>query len=534
MEQLRKPAGKRSTVRMLALILLLMPALMLPGCGSKPRGKVFVLGMDGLTFDLLWPWVEEGRLPNFARLIEQGSSTQLVSAIPPSSPPAWTSAITGVNPGKHGIFGFVQRIDHSTGEPRLVFYTADDRGADPVWTILTERGRRSVVVNVPCTSPPDSIAGVMISGFPHTSPTDFTFPPEYRFRIPDYRLDIFGMMVQVDGEEAFLTDMQDIMDRRAEAVYTLLEEESWDLFFVVFTITDRIQHYFWKFMDPQHPLWNADEAKLYGDAILHTYQAMDRLLGELWARLDDETSLVVMSDHGFGPVYQPVNGQNFLDQTIPEGDFGAVSTDNFGVKLAFRVKKDTPLNAQTHRRGVETLELLKKRLRELEDPATGRKVVQKVFNREELYWGPYENRAPHLMGLEEEGYLFWNWYSTPDGIIFPTWEDSVFNRLFSGFHRRNGVLIMTGANITAGRNSFPANISDIAPTILYLLGEPIPAEMDGRVLEPPLADRYLQDHPIDIRSRDPGSTRPVEEAADTTAAVNRYIEEQLRAIGYVQ
>ena len=507
---------------------------MLPGCGSKPQGKVFVLGMDGLTFDLLWPWVEEGHLPNFARLLEEGSSTQLVSAIPPSSPPAWTSAITGVNPGKHGIFGFVQRIDQSAGEPRLVFYTAADRKADPVWTILTERGRRSVVINVPCTSPPDSIAGVMISGFPHTSPTDFTFPPEYRLRIPDYRLDIFGQLVSVDGEQAFLADMNDIMERRTETVSTLLEEEQWDLFFVVFTITDRIQHYFWKFMDPQHPLWDEDEAELYGDAILQTYQSMDRLLGQLRARLDDETTLVVMSDHGFGPVYQPINGQNFLDATIPEGDFGAVATDNFGVKLAFTVKKNTPVNAQTHRTAVETMEMLKQRLEELEDPATGRKVVHKVFSREELYWGPYKNKAPHLMGLEEEGYLFWNWYSTPDGVIFPAWEDSVFNRLFSGFHKRNGVLIMTGANVTAGTNSFPAHISDIAPTILYLLGESIPADMDGRVLEAPLTDRYLQAHPVEIRSREVRPDQLIEEAADTTAAVNRYIEEQLRAIGYVQ
>jgi predicted AlkP superfamily phosphohydrolase/phosphomutase len=517
-----------------ALTLLLIIALLLPGCGSRPQGKVFVLGMDGLTFELLWPWVEEGHLPNFARLLEQGSSTQLVSAIPPSSPPAWTSAITGVNPGKHGIFGFVQRIDHSTGEPRLVFYTAADRKADPVWTILTERGKRSVVVNVPCTSPPDSIAGVMISGFPHTSPTDFTFPPEYRLKIPDYRLDIFGQLVSVDGEQAFLEDMNEIMGRRAEVIAALMEEERWDLFFVVFTITDRIQHYFWKFMDPEHPLWNEADAAEWGDAILRTYQSMDRLLGEVWAGLDDETTLVVMSDHGFGPVYQPINGQNFLDAAMPEGNFGAVATDNFGVKMAFTVKKDTPVNPQTHRTAVETMELLKRRLQELKDPATGRKVIQKVFSREELYWGPYENKAPHLMGLEEEGYLFWNWYSTPDGMIFPSWEDTVFNQLFSGFHKRNGVLIMAGANVSAGKNSFPAHICDIAPTILYLLGESIPAGMDGRVLDLPLAEEYLRDHPVEIRAREARDAPLIEEAADTTAAVNRYIEEQLRAIGYVQ
>jgi predicted AlkP superfamily phosphohydrolase/phosphomutase len=503
-------------------------------CGRAPRQKVFVLGLDGLTFDLLLPWAQQGKLPHFARLLEKGSSTQLVSAIPPSSPPAWTSAVTGVNPGKHNIFGFVKQIDVGSGEPRLIFYTADDRRADPIWTILTERGKRSVVVNVPCTSPPDSIAGVMISGFPHTSATDFTSPAEYRFQIPDYRLDIFGQLVSVDGEEAFLEDMNDIMSRRAEAMFTLLEEEPWDLFFVVFTITDRVQHYFWKFMDPQHPLWNEEDAKLYGDAILHTYQSMDRLLGQLWAKLDHQTTLVVMSDHGFGPVYQAINGQNFLDQAIPEGDFRAVATDNFGVKMAFVVKNDIPITPEFQQTGVQTMEMLKRRLEELEDPATGQKVVQKVFSREELYWGPYKNSAPHLMGLEADGYLFWNWYATPEGKVFPSWDDPVFDRLFSGFHQRNGVLMMAGAHVTAGENSFPAHISDIAPTILYLLGESIPTDMDGEVLEAPIANSYLGEHPVEIRPRESQRPQYAKGEGDSTGAVNRYIEEQLRAIGYVQ
>ena len=214
------------TDKLIRLSLSLLIALTALGCGSQPVQKVVVLGFDGLTFDLLIPWAQEGKLPNFQKLMEEGSATQLISSVPPSSPPAWTSAITGVNPGKHGIFGFVKGTTEVNGQPQLDFYTSRDRRADPLWVILTEQGRRSVVVNVPCSSPPDKIRGVMISGFPHTSLTNFTSPPEYRFKIPEYRKDIYGQLVSVDGEQAFLDDMNDIMDRRAEVVMRLFEEES--------------------------------------------------------------------------------------------------------------------------------------------------------------------------------------------------------------------------------------------------------------------------------------------------------------------
>ncbi len=337
-------------MRISSLIRLTLPlliALTALSCGSQPAQKVVVLGVDGLTFDLLIPWAKEGKLPHFQKLLEEGSSTQLISSVPPSSPPAWTSAITGVNPGKHGIFGFVKEGRLIDGKLNLDFYTSRDRQADPLWVILTEQGRRSVVVNVPCSSPPDQMRGVMISGFPHTSPTNFTSPPEYRFKIPRYRKDIYGQLVSVDGEQAFLDDMNDIMDRRAEVIMDLFTEESWDLFFVVFTITDRVQHYFWKFMDPRHPNWDARNAELFGDAILETYQRVDEFLGKLRGRLDEQTTLMVMSDHGFGPVYQMVNGEHFISGVELPEEFALQAADNFGAKFHIVTTHQPPYDQRT-------------------------------------------------------------------------------------------------------------------------------------------------------------------------------------------
>jgi predicted AlkP superfamily phosphohydrolase/phosphomutase len=292
-------------------------ALVAMGCARGSQEKVFVLGVDGITFDLLLPWARQGRLPNFARIMETGSSTQLISVVPPFSPPAWTSATTGVNPGKHGIFGYVREITYGRGEPQLHYYTASDRISDPLWVLLTERGRRSVVVNVPCTAPPDSFDGIMICGFPQTSPTHFTYPADYRLKIPEYRVDHFGQMVFPETEGEFLMDLDDVMDRRTEVILKLLDEERWDLFFAVLTIADRVQHNFWKYMDPQHPLWTPEKAALHGDAIFKAYQRVDSFLGRLRQKLSPQTTLIIMSDHGFGPVHQIVNSPNWLSAAMP-------------------------------------------------------------------------------------------------------------------------------------------------------------------------------------------------------------------------
>jgi predicted AlkP superfamily phosphohydrolase/phosphomutase len=517
------------------LLFLLLLALTGATCARAPKQKVFVLGIDGLTFDLLVPWAQEGKLPHFAQLLEEGSSTQLVSAVPPSSPPAWTSAITGVNPGKHGIFGFIKDIQTtSDGRPNLIYYTARDRRADPLWVILSERGRRSVVVNVPATSPPDKVKGVMISGFPHTSLTNFTYPPEFRFKIPNYRKDIYGQEVSVEGNEDFLKDLIDITDRRAKVIFKLIEEEPWELFFVTFTITDRVQHYFWKFMDPQHPDWTSEYAQLYGDAILKAYQKMDGFLGELRSRLDAQTTLLIMSDHGFGPIYQPINGENFIDLSIPSGDFRVVSADQFGAKFHLVTQKDPPYDRKTRESYTRTKELLKNKLEQLRDPTTGKKVIQTVFDRKDIYWGPYIDMAPDLLGLETKGYLFWNWNPREDGGIFLQKEDPVFKHFLSGFHLMNGVLIMAGANVQGKVNNFDAQIIDIAPTVLYLLDEPIPEEMDGKILSAPIPAEYTAEHPLDVRWDRESRPPRAEGLSDSSEAINKLVEEQLRAIGYVQ
>jgi arylsulfatase A-like enzyme len=261
---------------------------------------------------------------------------------------------------------------------------------------------------------------------------------------------------------------------------------------------------------------------------------MDDILGHLQSRLDPQTTLLVMSDHGFGPVYQPVNGDNFIARLNLPQDFAVIAADNFGAKFHIVTTQKPPYDRPLQETYAQTKQILVTRLKELRDPMTGQKVIQEVLGRESIYWGPQIQNAPDIMGVETKGYLFWNWHPTEDQELFPRGNDPALNQFFSAFHMMNGVLMMTGANVRKGMNNFDAQIMDIAPTVLYLLGEPIPEDMDGAILDQPIAEPYKQHHPLDARQDRAAGSQTTRAAIDSSEAINEFIEEQLRAIGYVQ
>src|SRR4030065_410257 len=145
---------------------------------SSDHLRTIVIGLDGATFDLILPWVEQGHLPSFRRLIEEGSWGELESTMPPLTGPAWSSFITGKNPGKHGIYDFMYRDPKGY---RSITINATLRKGPSFWRLLGDQGKRVIVFNVPVTYPPEEVNGIMISGFP-TPPKskDFVYPPELR------------------------------------------------------------------------------------------------------------------------------------------------------------------------------------------------------------------------------------------------------------------------------------------------------------------------------------------------------------------
>jgi predicted AlkP superfamily phosphohydrolase/phosphomutase len=270
------------------------------------KRKVFILGLDGATFDLIDPLLENGELPNLSSIINDGVRAKLNSTILSHSPPAWTSFATGKNPGKHGILGFT-RMSSNSYSLELI-YGSHNR-AKTLWEVLSEKGKKVIVMNIPMTYPPKSVNGLLVSGLdaPSTS-SNFTFPPELREEIlniaPDYKINLhLGGYLHTDRKRIKALDfIVSAMKARAKVVLHLMNKYPWDFFAVRFNSPDNVQHQFWKFMDKNHPLYKDGCSPILKNAIKTVYKELDNVVGRIYENINKEdTALLIMSDHGAGP-----------------------------------------------------------------------------------------------------------------------------------------------------------------------------------------------------------------------------------------
>ncbi|MGD2207300.1 MAG: alkaline phosphatase family protein, partial [Anaerolineae bacterium] len=277
--------------------------------------KILIIGLDGATWDLIKPWVRAGHLPTFARLMSEGACGPLHSTIPPMTAPAWTSFMTGKNPGKHGLYDWISRRKDSYDVSPV---TATHCTEPTLWSLLSRVGRRVCVVNVPMTFPPVPVNGLMISGMPAPSrKVTITYPPdllsEIESEVGEYLLyPDPGQAYSESGVDTFLDRLYRTTEMRLRVLHHLRAREAWDFCMVVLNGTDTVQHAMWKYTSPDHPLHDPSKYPKYGNTILHYYQYVDHALDELASDLDDETVLMLMSDHGFGPFHKFIHVNNWL------------------------------------------------------------------------------------------------------------------------------------------------------------------------------------------------------------------------------
>lgn len=557
---------------------------------ERNRGrKVILLGLDGATFDLLGPWMKEGILPNMARLAQEGAWGELASTIPPTTPPAWASCVTGKNPGKHGIFDFRESFFF---DPRRPLISLDSIKATRLWHLLGRHGLKSAIVNVPLTYPPEKLDGYMISGLMTPSDeSDYAYPPEMKGKllkaIGDYvvNIDIPKYDVEIYSDALrFFKDIRYSFLKRKEAFFHLLDNEPWDFFMIVFIVMDRIQHLFWKYLDPTTRFYTMKIAPQIRDRVIECYRDVDEMFGELLKKIDSSTLLLVMSDHGFGctrfwfnanrwavdlgllTVRKDIswkkslfftlmswNDSQFVKTIIPSPVQSAIrgkiragrstfvsdveSTIDWEKTRAFFASipcQGFYVNVKRNGFGIvdpgkeyeDTRSLIREKLYELKDPRSGEKIVDKVYFREEIYQGEQTRLAPDVLFVAKEySYLGRQLFGSKRAI-----ETS--DNLANGFHRSNGILMAKGDIYRTGLRLEGSSIEDITPTILYSLGLPLPDDMDGKILTSLFTEDFAGKTTVQYRPADEFKER--EEKQTYSDAEQEKIQARLKALGYIE
>ncbi len=555
---------------------------------SAEQLKVLVVGLDGATFDLMGPWMEDGTLPHLAGLLRRGSASPLRSTIPPITPCAWSSFMTGKNPGKHGLFDFVQPTADGRG---IEFTNASFRDGETLWGILSRSGRSVGVVNVPMTYPPEKVNGYLISGLdtPHEH-SPFMHPESIRKELSDasirYRIDQqhLGNMRTDARRQRQINEIFAAETSRTDALLELSRRHPADFRMVVYGATDQVQHHFWHYMDPDHDKHDARGAAKFSGAIRDTYIHCDAMLGRLLEGCDEKTVIVVMSDHGFGPT---TSVRLRLNQALEEAglltfkekkstgrataavggwldrvlratlssdakraiagrfpkirawfenlDEAEIDRDRSVayVNEAYRSSPALWLNAALAESDEAVLDKAEAVLTSLIDPQTGEPVISNVYRTSDLYSGQHAGEAPELLpSWWEDGFLL---EQSAPGSGVPAVERSTAPIAggveFAGSHRLDGVFMIAGGPAKQGFGFSGASIVDVAPTILYLMGLPVPEDMDGRVLTECLEDHYIADHPIESVM---GGDEQPEYDVNFTPEESELIAKRLQALGYIQ
>ncbi len=272
---------------------------------SSGMEKVFIISLDGATFDVLLPLMQQDCMPNLQALMQQSISSELESVIPAVTAPAWTSFMTGKNPSKHGVFGFTQ---FDPADNRVKLTNSSDIRSKTLWQILSDKGKRCIVVNLPYTTPPYAIDGIMVAGW-DSPPRNFTYPDDLTAKIlqqfPDYRTNLnMWLFDYMPGKsEGNFDHLIDTLIRGSQQGSILaqqfLDSETWDVFMVHFQQTDWIQHKVWGLIEEATDDQSNREQRV--QRVRECYQSIDEQVGVLLDKVKHHNPLtIVLSDHGFG------------------------------------------------------------------------------------------------------------------------------------------------------------------------------------------------------------------------------------------
>ena len=535
--------------------------------------ELMLIGWDGATFSLLDPLMREGIMPNLAKAIGRGVRADLTSIIPPLTPPAWTSLATGRTPGHHGVFDFFQKESADSLHLRLAL--SSHIQAETLWSIANRQGKRATVLNFPVTFPPLPIQGAMISGGWLTW-RQFKLACHPRGLYDEVRnikdLDLKALVLDMSHEEkavegcpaeeklAFVESHTRRERHWFRILSYLMDEAPTEIVSILFDGTDKIQHLCWPILSA----WaEAPQEAGQGDPILAAcleyYGELDRTLGWLLDRMETDTHLLIVSDHGFGESRDIFFVNQWLHDTgllawktdqIPQATdrrhlgMARISRHTFEMDWdrtrAFAATPSSngihvlPVGAAEGRTsGTEEkgrlVEEIIAGLSEIRSPTTGGPLVERVWRREEAFPGPHGPLAPDLTLSLWDG-----------GLVSILASDATTRRRPEpvGVHRPEGVFVGVGPAFVEGRRLEAMSLLDVAPLATHLLGLPVPAVMEGSPPRDALKTEFQgvrreENGRGGPREEDPGQQGGEEE--DTlTDDEEKAIAERLRQLGYLE
>jgi len=544
---------------------------------NEARRRVLIVGLDGATFDVILPMVERQRLPALRALLEGGAWGELTSTLPPVSPVAWPSFLTGKNPGRHGVFGFEEIEGGSYTFRPIVAQRSAHRS---LWRMAGDHGRRVIALDIPFSYPPEPVNGCLVAGYgaPTCPIATFTYPASLRDdlarRFGEFAVAV-PSMAAVPPSDALFQQWDAILDNRSRVADWLIRNGDWDVFMIVLGVTDHIQHGTWTYYDTLHPNSRSPEAPRFREALFRYYEKADAFVGRLLDSAGGPLHVVVLSDHGFGTTWRG----DLTRRVLVEGGWlnyrgwsrlGAriidVSRRTYDglpwLKKALhgrpaqrqRLKRavaraidwrrtaafPAALGWQVHVncRGVFPLGLvergdarerlcgeIKERLEAVVAPGSAQRLIRRVWRRNEVFQGESTALAPDLL-VE-----YANLYGLKPDSDGPNARLSTRRWDLVGSHVVNGILIMSGPDIRPMRLE-GARIYDVAPTVLHLMGLPVPDDLDGRVLSEVFHSEALESRPVRRQRAVATSDKAAQDRPllpDELASVR----DQLRNLGYV-
>jgi predicted AlkP superfamily phosphohydrolase/phosphomutase len=542
--------------------------------------KTAIIGLDGATFRLLEPLFEDGAMPALAALRARGVSGVLSSTTPAYTPPAWVSMLTGVNPGRHNVYGFLS----TTPQEEVKIAHSGTIAATPIWRFANDRETSIGVYNVPMTYPPAEVAnGFMVSGglaAGWTSPDveGFASDPEIARIVAQVSEGAYPIDTVVSYENDWsrpeiIDEVERIQRMRRKVLNALLEHRDVEFLFSVFEGPDRLQHLHYQYFVESSDWYQRPEAAGYRERAWRYFEELDGAIGDLVAWVGGDGNVLVVSDHGAGPWEKTVNVNLLLQEWgflrlpavsrltrmgVVAGPIQAAARKVLPRSLLLSAKSrinrgiewdaTRAFAAQVAEQGIHVNERgalpfgivdpeavpaieaeLTERLLAFVDPADGQPVVDRVVRREEAAQGPYAPRAPHLFPVCRG-----QRYELSDTLAATAPLTDHRDRPW-GYHHQDGILIAAGPAFVTGALPRALDIVDILPTAFRAARLEVPEGLDGAVPEEIFASTTGTVRGVsgevghtDEPGQPDGGAYPFSEEDE------KQIEESLRGLGYIE